>query len=55
MKSKILNELPQLVKEEVVTQEVSDRIKQYYSNKEVSSPNKTINRFLVFWDLFWLV
>ncbi|MFD0964805.1 DUF2157 domain-containing protein [Pseudofulvibacter geojedonensis] len=45
MKSKILNELPQLVKDEVITQEISDRIKQYYSSKEVSSPNKLLTVF----------
>lgn len=45
MKSKIINELPYLVKNEVISQETSDRIESFYLKSEVNSPNRLLTVF----------
>lgn len=41
----ILNDIPELVREEVITPETADRIRDYYGRKVASSPNRL---FIVF-------
>ena len=45
MSSKILNELPELLKANVISEETSERIKEYYQNSRTDNPNKL---FLIF-------
>jgi uncharacterized membrane protein len=41
----ILNDIPELVREEVITSETADRIRDYYQRKDSSSPNRLITVF----------
>lgn len=43
MSKQVLNELPELVKEGVITAEISDRIEDYYRRKERTRPDSRIN------------
>jgi len=45
MKSKFIKALPELVKKEVITEEVSNRIIQYYSNKKIPQTNRLMTVF----------
>lgn len=45
MNSKLLKELPQLVKDDVITQDVATKIEAYYNSKQDDAPNKLFTVF----------
>ena len=45
MNSKLLKELPQLVKDNVMTPDVASKIEAYYSTKQENHPNKLFTVF----------
>lgn len=51
MNSKIIKELPDLVKNEVISKEVASKIETYYKTKEEDTPNKLFVVFGVFGSL----
>ena len=51
MHSKIIKELPDLIKNEVISKEVALKIESYYSSKEEDTPNKLFVVFGVFGSL----
>ena len=51
MNSKFINELPELVKHNVISQETASKIEDYYQNKEQNSPNRLFTVFGVLGSL----
>ena len=51
MNSKFLKELPELVKEEVISQDVASKIEKYYQSKQDDSPNRLFTVFGVLGSL----
>src|SRR5690606_7931594 len=45
MNSKLLKELPQLLKDNIITQDVASKIEAYYSTKQDDAPNKLFTVF----------
>ena len=51
MNSKLLKELPELVKEEVISQDMASKIEKYYQSKQADSPNRLFTVFGVLGSL----
>ncbi|MGJ8590916.1 MAG: DUF2157 domain-containing protein [Aquaticitalea sp.] len=51
MNSKLIKDLPDLVKNEVISQEIASKIEQYYQSQEDNSPNKLFTVFGVLGSL----